>query len=213
MAGVIDKLTCDADPVEFEKLCTVPLYPNAWNRWRLLMVEEGQSQARAEQQIKAALLQFTLKYGGMIRGPVTFGFGAPPWKGKPNQLLSRSNTPCPFPVMLQANKGFREVYVRFIWRGPDQELPWLALKGWGPLATVCPVGADVVLDAVYEPDQEDVPPPGSSSLPPALSSAGEILEGAVSFVRGSNQTMTLLVGVGVGAAAILGAAYLMKGRR
>lgn len=213
------QVLCDADPEEFQKRCTIGLFPGEWNTWTLYRTLRDNPSKEELEQMTRNVLGWWFKSSASIPG-VTMGhadnleirigeanqtegldtFGAR------DRLVTRSKD-CPAPLFL-APGDFIPIAVRFVYRGELRTMPWPARRVvWPGIATWCPLDADWILDAIWAPvpgEAVPAPKPGLPFLPdvPApdidMSGIGKRISEGVKAVA-----TPLLAGIGAVLAIVL----------
>lgn len=181
VGGIADPLTCPGVDIDtFEQNCRADIFPDMWNHWRLLKsTSDGVTASSPEYEQDAAnqaraLLTKIQGEGAIRHVDVRIGGEANPWD---TPVIQDRNSICAQPMFLEPSTyvpAYLQIYVRFVYRGPALHIPWPARKvsnvGLGiGIGSNCPIGANWLLDAVFAPDQNDVPDSETDSpLPPTV---------------------------------------------
>lgn len=160
-------LLCPGSDVDaFEQECRAPIFRDAWNHWRLYYTS---AHATLPKHVEATVRDYFGKVNASLGGRIrhlSIEVGQPPAWTK-YKLVERQQ--CPTVPMLRASDyspAYWPVFARFVYRGVESHIPWVALQG-SPTPHTCPLEADLLLDAVFAPSQVDVPSAaGDSPLPP-----------------------------------------------
>lgn len=181
-SGLTDKLVCPGVDLDaFKANCRAKVFRDMWNYWKLLRSSaDGITPDKLATAARALMTLVSQDAEGKIRHvEVQIGKLANPWE---TPVLENRNAVCMTPMTLRASDyapAYYEVFVRFVYRGVENDLLWPARKigaaGWASntLGVHCPVGADWLLDAIYTPSQTEVPSPESDPTLPPL--AGDII--------------------------------------
>lgn len=173
--GLTDKITCPGVDVDkYRAECRAHVFRDAWNHWKLLRsTADGLTIDKLSDAAKAFMGMVSKDLDGKIRQvEVVVGKQANPWN---TPVLENRNGVCMTPMTLRASDfapAYYEVFVRFVYRGLENDIVWPARKvgASGAASTIldshCPVGADWLLDAVYTPSQEGVPSPEKDKVLP-----------------------------------------------
>lgn len=217
LAGLTDALACPGIDLEkYQSECRAKVFRDAWNHWKLLRTTaDGITEAELDTAARALLTMVNRDAEGKIRQvEVAIGKKANPW-GTP--VLESRNSVCMTPMTLRASEyspAYHEVFVRFVYRGVENDLLWPAYKVGAAgaaqqvLGVRCPTNADWLLDAVYTPSQVEVPAEKDDSLLPPLHEKGtDALDPDLDF-----STKIALGGAGLLAVAVL-AGYAVRSIR
>lgn len=164
--GITESIVCPGVDLDAYKLnCRAKVFRDHWNYWKVLRsTADGITLDKLELAGEAFMHMVNQDAVGKIRHvEVVTGKLANPW-GTP--VLENRNAVCMSPMTLRASDfapAYYEVFIRFVYRGVENDLLWPARKvglagaASNTLGVHCPVGADWLLDAVYTPSSVNVP--------------------------------------------------------
>lgn len=173
----LDLALCPGIDVDaFKASCQAPIFPNHWNHWRLYRTTRDNPSDEDVKQTALAFLMHVFKAFdmGVVRHedivvvPLNDDKHSNPW----NTSIVYNRALCVQPINLghsPFSPAFRTVYARFVYRGSRQSIPWPARRVVAGVASWCPQNADWILDSVFAPSAENVPPEGKDpKLPGAI---------------------------------------------
>lgn len=152
---------CPIDYAAFAKECRVPLFPGKVNTWRVIVSDRVK-----KEPIKAVkdALRVWFRESAELPG-VTTGMAENVTIQRASagllsgRKLAASRDGCTLPLAVPVDKTSTMLVVQFVWRGAAPDLPWPAFRS-GLYDTTCPVDAEILLDAAFEPRAgEPVPDP------------------------------------------------------
>lgn len=199
-----DLLCPGVDVDKFKLECQAPVFPNQWNHWRLYRTTRDNP---TDQEVIDTALAFL----GKITTPMDMGkirhedivvikdnsVHENPWKT--HIIMNRLE--CTQSIQLahsDFNPAYRTVYVRFVYRGSRDKIPWPVRKVSSiGLGSWCPLDADWILDSVFAPSSVNVPAESTDPILPGY------VEQGVPEVTLDYKQKALLWGLGIGAVAAM----------
>lgn len=199
-----DLLCPGVDVDKFKQECQAPIFPNQWNHWRLYRTTRDNP---SDQEVIDTALAFL----GKITTPMDMGkirhedmvvikdnaVHENPWKTH----IIMNRVECSQTIQLahsDFNPAYRTVYVRFVYRGSRDKIPWPVRKvSTVGLGSWCPLNADWILDSVFAPSAVNVPPESTDPILPGY------VEQGVPEVTLDYKQKALLWGLGIGAVAAM----------
>jgi hypothetical protein len=154
------------DVDKFREDCRVPIYRDMWNIWKLQRsTADGKGPQELEHATEAFINLISQSLEGKIRHlELRIGGSENPWK-TPAHL--HRETICGHPMSLMESEyspQSYDVFVRFVYRGVETHIPWVAFKkNLTVFGVDCPLDATWLLDTVYTPSQVLVPAASTDS--------------------------------------------------